>query len=66
MLWKYPSRVREKMDEYYLPKVRTHLFGIVNEGAGTEHNYLIHKPGKSNPNAVISMLHDFQNISIQS
>lgn len=55
----YPSRAREKMDEYFMPKIRVHVFGIVNEGSGTQHNYLFHKPGRSNPDAVISMLNDY-------
>ncbi len=55
----YPHRARERMDEYFTPKVSTHVLGIVNEGSGVQYNYLFHEPGKCDPSAVVSMLHDF-------
>ncbi len=55
----YPHRTSEPIDEYFMPKVRTHVFGIVNEGSGIQYNYLFHEPGKFDPEAVVSMLHDF-------
>lgn len=55
----YPHEAHERMDEYFMPKIRTHIFGIVNEGSGIQYNYMFHEPGKCDPNSVISMLHDF-------
>ena len=52
-------RAREKIDEWFMPKFRANLFGIVNEGACTQHNYFFHEPGKCYSNAVVSMLHDY-------
>lgn len=47
------------MDEYYMPNIRTHMFGVLNEGSSTQYNFLFHEPGKSNPDSVISMIHEF-------
>lgn len=52
-------RAREKMDEYVMPRVRRYLFGVVNEGSGTQHNFVFHEPGKSNSYSAISMLHEY-------
>ena len=47
-----------------MPKVRTHVFGIVNEGASLQYNYLFHEPGRCDPSAIVSMLHDFLQVEV--
>lgn len=43
---------------YFMPKIRTHVFGVVNEATNEQYHYKFHELGKSDPNSVISMVHD--------
>ena len=55
----YPHRAHECMDEFIMPKIRVNIIGVVNEATGEKTSFLFHDPGRSNPSAVISMLHNY-------
>jgi hypothetical protein len=55
----YPALAREHMDEFFLPRVRVQLFGVVNEGSMEYYNYLWREPASHGSTEVISALHDY-------
>lgn len=50
----YPTCARKDMDEYFMPIIWIHLFGVMNEGNCTQYNFVFHEPGKSNSYSLIS------------